>query len=107
MSSLLAKLTVRECCIASISVVFELFQRSALRPRKHQQRPLLPVVWTAGVDVDINTGRAHQLRVDCSGLSFYFSRVFDDINLDGQLQPGYEVSDGGQGDVAAVTEEFP
>ena len=109
MFSLLSRLTVRECCIASISIseVFELFQSPALWPRKHQQGPLLPVVWKAGVDVNINTGRAHQLRVDCSRLPFYFSRVFDHINLDGQLQSGYEVSDGGQGDMAAVAEEFP
>ena len=99
-------LTVRECCIVSISVVFQLFQSSALWPGKDQQCPLLPVVWTVGVDVDINTGGTHQLRVDCSGLALHLSRVFDNVNLDWKLQPGYEVSDGGQGDMAAVTEEF-
>ena len=99
-------LTEGECCVASISGVFQLLQSPALRARKHQQCPLLPVVWTVGVDVDINTVRAHQLRVDCSGLPLHLSRVFDNINLDWELQPRYEVSDRGQGDMAAVTEEF-
>ena len=87
--------------------MFQLFQSSALWPGKDQQCPLLPVVWTVGVDVDINTGGTHQLRVDCSGLALHLSRVFDNVNLDRELKPGYEISDGGEGDVAAVTEEFP
>ena len=102
-----SKPTVWECCIVSISAVLQLFQSSALWARKDQECPLLSVVWTVGVDMDINTARRHQLSVHCCRLPLHFSRVFHNINLHRQLQPGYEVSDGGEGDVAAVTEEFP
>ena len=56
--------------------------------------------------MDINTVGGQELGVDCCGLPLHLAWVFDNINLDWQLQPGYEVSDGGQGDVTAVTEEF-
>ena len=56
--------------------------------------------------MDINTVRAHQLGVHCGGLPLHLPWVLDNINLDWELQSGYEVSDGGQGDVTAVTEEF-
>ena len=57
--------------------------------------------------MDINTARRHQLGVHCCRLPLHFSGMFHDVNFHWQLQPGYEVSDGGQGNVAAVTEEFP
>ena len=92
-------------------------------PREHQHSSLLPVVLDVsqlsdlcpdlsvvryvGVDVDGDTVRGHQLSVHSRGLALHLTRVLHHVNLDGQLQPGDEVPDGGQGDVTGVAEELP
>ena len=51
--------------------------------------------------------RGEQLGVDRRGLALDLSRMLHDVYLDGELDTGDEIPDGGKGHVTRVAKKFP